>query len=755
MDRKWADSLREKLHWKKKNKTENAQESGDGQSRTPAEVLARFIIEKRALIESIFVAGCIFSIIAMCFVNVNYDLTKYVPSYTQSSQGLDKMKEEFGYPGTARLMIKDVSLYEAKMYKDQLAAVDGVDQILWCDTTVNVYAGEDFVNLDDIKDYYKDGCAVMDITFEEESDSPRTERAIDEMKAITGDKGCYVGMAVQNKSLIETTAREMGRILVVAVLMILAVLCLATTAWTEPILFMLVMGVAVLLNKGTNIFLGTISFLTDNVAIILQLATSMDYSIFLLDAFMSWRDTGLSEEEAIVKAVEEAINSIFASSLTTVVGFLALVTMKFNIGFDMGLVLAKGIVFSLLSVVFFMPAMILKFTKLNDRTKHRSFFPDFTKLGKGVFKIRYAVLIGVLLITPPAYVAQGMNHFLYGNSAVGGAKGTQVYEDDQEITQRFGRSNMLLLIYPNNDMVAERRLSDELEALPYVKSVTSMANTLPEGVPEEFLPESATSLLHKNDTARMLIYIRTKGESDIAFQCTDQIRDIMKKYYPEESYVVGETPSTQDIKVTITEDNTRVNVLSLLGVFMVVMFSFHSVLIPLVVMIPIEVAIFLNMAIPYIQGVDMVYMGYIIVSSIQLGATVDYSILLTNNYIAMRKLLPKKEACIEAVTRSCSSIFTSGTIITLAGYIVHFISTTAAIGDLGHLIGRGGLLSVMLVLTLLPALLVLCDPLIIEKDWKKPGRKIREHYGVRRHQFHERAERIRELGNRWKNERDV
>ena len=755
MDRKWADSLREKLHWKKKNKTENTQESGDGQSRTPAEVLARFIIEKRALIESIFVAGCIFSIIAMCFVNVNYDLTKYVPSYTQSSQGLDKMKEEFGYPGTARLMIKDVSLYEAKMYKDQLAAVDGVDQILWCDTTVNVYAGEDFVNLDDIKDYYKDGCAVMDITFEEESDSPKTERAIDEMKAITGDKGCYVGMAVQNKSLIETTAREMGRILVVAVLMILAVLCLATTAWTEPILFMMVMGVAVLLNKGTNIFLGTISFLTDNVAIILQLATSMDYSIFLLDAFMSWRDTGLSEEEAIVKAVEEAINSIFASSLTTVVGFLALVTMKFNIGFDMGLVLAKGIVFSLLSVVFFMPAMILKFTKLNDRTKHRSFFPDFTKLGKGVFKIRYAVLIGVLLITPPAYVAQGMNHFLYGNSAVGGAKGTQVYEDDQEITARFGRSNMLLLIYPNNDMVAERRLSDELEALPYVKSVTSMANTLPEGVPEEFLPESATSLLHKNDTARMLIYIRTKGESDIAFQCTDQIRDIMKKYYPEESYVVGETPSTQDIKVTITEDNTRVNVLSLLGVFMVVMFSFHSVLIPLVVMIPIEVAIFLNMAIPYIQGVDMVYMGYIIVSSIQLGATVDYSILLTNNYIAKRKLRPKKEACIEAVTRSCSSIFTSGTIITLAGYIVHFISTTAAIGDLGHLIGRGGLLSVMLVLTLLPALLVLCDPLIIEKDWKKPGRKIREHYGVRRHQFHERAERIRELGNRWKNERDV
>ncbi len=705
--------------------------------------LARFIIEKRGWLEAVFLVGCIFSAIGMLFVNVNYDLTKYVPSTAQSSIGLDIMEKEFGYPGTARLMLKDVTLYEAKQYKDKLQAVDGVDRITWCDSSVDIYAGEDFINMDDIKDYYKDGCAVMDITFDEKSDSSKTEAAIDEMKAITGDKGCYVGMAVQNKSLIQTTHSEMSKILVVAVIMIFVVLCLATTAWTEPILFLLVMGVAVLLNKGTNVFLGTISFLTDNVAIILQLATSMDYSIFLLDAYMNWRDTGLSEEEAIVKAVEEAINSIFASSLTTVVGFLALVTMKFNIGFDMGLVLAKGIIFSLLTVVFFMPAMILKFSKWNDKTKHRSFFPDFTKLGKGVFHIRYIVLALVLLLTPPAYVMQQMNNFQYGNSAVGGAPGTQVYADDQEITAKFGRSNMLLLIYPNTDPVAEKKLSDELEDLPYVKSVTSMANTLPEGIPEDFLPDSTVSQLHTTDTARMLLYIRTKGESDRSFEYTDEIRDLMKKYYPDNSYVVGETPSTQDIKSTITDDNARVNALTLLGVFLVVAFSFKSLLIPIVVMIPIEVAIFINMAIPYVQGVDMIYMGYIIVSSIQMGATVDYSILLTNNYIAKRATLPKKEACIEAVTRSCSSIFTSGGIITLAGYIVYMISTTAAIGDLGHLIGRGGFLSLVLVLTLLPALLVLTDGLVIEKKWKGSGRRLRERYVTRKQQFHRRAEQIR------------
>ena len=706
-------------------------------------MLAYQIIKKRGFIEILFAIGCLFSLLAMLFVDVNYDLTKYVPKSAVSAQGLDKMKEVFGYPGTARVMIKDVSLYEAKQYKEKFEAVDGVDQVLWCDTTVNVYAGEDFINMDDIKDYYKDNCAVMDITFDEESDSNRTKNAITELKEITGDKGCFSGMAIQNKSLIETTASEMQTILVVAVIMIFAVLALTTTAWTEPILFMLVMGVAVLLNRGTNIFIGTVSFLTNNVAIILQLATSMDYSIFLLDAFLRWRNAGFSEEEAIVKAVEEAINSIFASSLTTVVGFLALVTMKFNIGFDMGLVLAKGIICSLLAVVFFMPAMILKFAKWNDKTRHRSFLPNFTPLGKLVYKVRYVILALVIVLTPPAYVAQGMNDFLFGNDAVGSSEGTKVYEDDQEIVAKFGRSNMLLAIYPNTSNVTEKELTDELEDLPYVKSVTSMAGTLPEGVPEDIIPYSTAKLLHRGDTARMLIYIRTKGESDASFEYTDQIREIVKKYYPDNSYLVGETPSTQDIKSTITDDNARVNMLTLLGVFLVVAFSFKSVLIPIVVMIPIEVAIFVNMAVPYVQGVDMIYMGYIIVSSIQMGATVDYSILLTNNYIAKRATLPKKEACIEAVTRSCSSIFTSGGIITLAGYIVYMISTTAAIGDLGHLIGRGGFLSLILVLTLLPALLVLTDGLIIEKKWKGSRRRIRERYVSRRQQFHARAEQIR------------
>lgn len=691
-----------------------------GRGEKPSLRLARFIIKKQKWIESVFAAGCLFSLIAMLFVNVNYDLTEYLPDTARSHIGLDQMESAFGYPGTARVMLKDVSLYEAKQYKDRLEAVDGVDQILWCDSTVNIYAGEDFIDMESIEDYYKDGCAVMDVTFDEGDTSAKTAQAIEQMQAITGEKGYYVGMAVQTKSLTENVESEMSLILTVAVIMIFAVLCITTNAWSEPFLFLLVMGVAILLNRGTNIFIGTVSFLTNNVAMVLQLATSMDYSIFLLDAFSREREGGLSEEEAMVRAVDDAINSIFASSLTTVVGFLALVSMKFTIGFDMGLVLAKGIVFSLLTVVFFMPAMILKFASMNERTRHRRFLPDFQGLSRRIYKARYASLALMLLLVPPAYVAQGMNTYLYGNSAVGASEGTKVYADDQVIVNTFGRSNMLLALYPNTSSVREREMTEAIEALPYVKSVTSLAGTLPEGIPEEFLPQSLTGELHTRDWCRMLIYIRTKSESSQAFACTQELEEILTGYYPENSYLVGETPSTRDIRDTITEDNTRVNMLSLLGVFLVVMASFRSLVVPVLVIIPIEAAIFLNMAVPYLAGDTMVYMGYIIVSSIQLGATVDYAILLANNYAACRKKIPdKREACIQALSLSCTSIFTSGTIIVLAGYIIHFISSTAAIGDLGHLIGRGGLYSMVLVLTVLPALLVLFDRIVTDNEFER------------------------------------
>lgn len=697
-----------------------------------------FIIERSRAIEIVFVIAVLLSMLAAPFVNINYDLTRYLPDTVQSKAGLDLMEEKFGYPGTGRVMIEDVTLYEAKQYKDKLEKVDGVDQIMWLDTGTDVFSSDAFINFNSIDDYYKDGSAVMDIVFEKGDTSRKTSRAIDAMQEITGEKGHYVGMAVQNKSLAENVTKEMKLILTLGVLMIFIILCLTTNSWFEPVLYLIVMGVAILINKGTNIFLGEISFLTNSVSAVLQLAVSMDYSIFLIHAFTREKNKGLDQMTALTNAINEALNSIFASSLTTIVGFIVLAFMKFNIGFDMGIVLAKGIIFSLLTVVFFMPAMILRLTPMIEKTGHRSFMPGFDKLSRGIYRIRYGVLIFVAIFVIPAYTAQNMNHFLFGNDAVGASEGTKVYDDEQLINAKFGRSNMMMALVPNTSLIDEKAFTDEVEALAYTKSVTSMAGSLPDGVPEEFLPKSITEQLHKNDYSRILIYVRSKGESKLAYQCSDEIQALMKKYYPENSYLVGTTPSTQDIETTITKDYSRVNVLSLLGIFFVVMFSFKSVAIPVIIMIPIEVAIFINMAVPYIKGDTMIFMGYIIVSCIQLGATVDYAILTTNNYLECRKQAEKREAAIQALNMSIPAILTSGSILTIVGYILYNISSVAAIGDLGHLIGRGAWMSMLLVCTLLPAFLVLFDNILMDNEFER----IRKFFEKRRMRRRERFRRM-------------
>lgn len=701
--------------------------------------LPDFIIRKSKAIEKVFIVMVLISAVMAPFVEVNYDLTEYLPDSVESRQGLNIMEDTFGYPGTARVMIKDVTLYEAKAYKDRLEKVDGVDRILWLDTGTNVFSGEGFIDYTSIDQYYKDDCAVMDVIFEEGDTSKKTSAAIDDMKEITGEKGCYVGMAVQDKSVAKNVRSEMQMILVIGVFMIFLVLCLTTNSWVEPFLYLTVMGVAVVINKGTNLFLGEISFLTNSVSAVLQLAVSMDYSIFLIHAFTRYKKAGMGQTEALRAAIDEALNSIFASSLTTIVGFIVLVFMRFSIGYDMGIVLAKGIVCSLLTVVLFMPAMIIRLAGWMERTAHRPFLPEFDRLSRGIYRVRYLVLAVVAVLVLPAYTAQGMNSYMYGNDAVGAGEGTEVYADEQEIDRIFGRSNMMMALVPSGDNVREREFSQELSDLPYTKTVMSLSQTLPEGVPESFLPESVTGLLHdESGWSRILIYVRSKGESEAAFRYADEISAIMKEYYPGESYLVGATPSTQDIKATITEDYSRVNTLSLIGVFVVVMFSFKSILIPLIAMIPIEVAIFINMAVPYIAGETMIFMGYIIVSSIQLGATVDYAILTTNNYIACRKTMEKEAAAVETLKRSIPSILTSGSILTIVGYILYHISSIAAIGDMGHLIGRGAILSMLLVCTFMPALLVLGDRVLMNNELEM----IRQYLKRRRERRREKLRKV-------------
>lgn len=688
---------------------------GERFSHIKANGLANVIVKKRHFIEMVFIVLVVLSIVNAPLVKVNYDLTEYLPSDTESKVAIDLMEKEFGYPGTARIMITDVSIYEAYIYKQMLENIDGVDMVTWM--TEDVYMSEDFIDLDAQKDYYKDRCAVMDITFDKGDNQQETKDAIDRIQGLLGEKGRYAGPAVENKSLEETLDREIQIIMAVAVVLILLILCATTNSWFEPVLFLSVMGIAIVLNMGSNIFLGTISFMSSSVSSVLQLATSMDYSVFLLHTYVRRNEAKPgNKEKAMAGALKESAVSILSSAMTTFVGFMALLAMRFGLGRDVGLVLGKSIICSVITVLFLMPALLLRFGDLIEKTKHKSIMPEFKILSKGVFKLRYLVMALMVIVVVPAYVAQNMNSFTFGNSALGRSEGTKVYDDTCEIEEKFGRSNLYLVIVPNETPIKERDLANELEDLYYVKSVTGIANVLPIGIPESIIPESIKGQLRTENYARMLLYTRTDTESELAFATSDEIREIVKRYYPENAYVVGNTPSTQDLKELMVPDYAVTNVLSLLAVAVVVGIAFKSLLLPILVLIPITIATYINMTVPYLQGESFMFNGFIIVSCIQLGATVDYSILLTNNYMYNREHgMEKKQAGIDALQRSILSILTSGTILTVAGYGIHFISSVSAISSLGHLIGRGGLISMCMVILAVPALLTAFDTLIFKE----------------------------------------
>lgn len=688
--------------------------------------VAHFIVQRGRIIEKFFIAMTILCAVCYPFVGVNYDLSKYLPDFAPTKQALDVMEKEFGYPGMARIMVKDVTLPEARTIRQRISRVDGVDLVVGPDLAANVYSTDAFIKNSLTDRFYKDGNAVYQIIFEDGDSDASTHKAINEIYGIVGkDRGCFAGSAVSSKERQESITREIAMAIGMAVVIIWLILTLTTTSWFEPFLFILVMAVAIVLNMGSNIIFGRISFFTFSTAAILQLAVSMDYSIFLLHTYTAIKQSGVDSRPAMEAAIEKSCSSILASGATTIVGFLVIALMKFTIGKDVGFVLTKGIICSLVTVLFLMPTLILRFDKKIEKTAHRSFLPPLDGLGKLMYRIRIPVLAVAALCAVPCYFGQSMNYFYYGDDALGSGPGTRVYEDSRAIEDVFGKSNVIIAMVPNGNVIKERRLTDELEDQEFIDYALSMAGTLPQGIPESFLPESVTKQLRTGSYARILISMETREESSYSFQCSEKLTEIVKKYYPEDSYVIGMTPTTIDIRDILTDDYNRVSIISLAGVALVVMLTFHSVMVPILVIIPIEVAIYLNMTIPYIIGDSMVYIGYIIVSCLQLGATIDYSILMTNNYMEFRETMGSREAAVTAIAKSAISILTSGGILTVVGYLLYFTSSIQAISQVGRLVGRGALLSMLLVLSLLPALLAAFDKPIRRQQQRAVERRAR------------------------------
>ena len=672
------------------------------------EKVARFIVKRRNQIGLLFIVMIIVSVLLIPMVRINYDLSEYVPDSEKAKQGLNIVKEEFGMQSFARVMLNDVTLVQAKEIKDQIAKIDGVDMVIWLDDSVDINRPLEFISEDLLNDYYKDDSAILEIMFEEDEYSAKTNKAVGEIQKIVPENSNVIGSAVDTKSSHDTLANQITKIMVILVPVVIIILMLTTNSYLSSLLFMAVIGTSILLNMGTIIMFKHVSLVTYSIVAALQLAVSMDYSVFLLHEFEAEDKKDIIE--AMVKALSTSIISISSSALTTVAGFVALTFMDFTIGKDMGLVFAKGIVFSLLSVILFMPCLILKFYPMIEKSTHKSFLPNFDKFSKFMSRISYLLIAVVLVIAIPSYVAQNQNEFLYGSASFGGGEGTKVYEDEKAIVEKFGRSNPVIILVPNGDYISEKTMGEEIENLKVVKKVQSFANSVTEGIPDSFVPIDSYQKLRTEKYSRFIIYLKTGAETELAFDSVEELEKIAEKYYGDNYEITGVIPITMDIKEVVNSDYNTVNRLSIVAVMVILLFTFKSVALPILLTFVIELGIFINMAIPYFTGHSMMFIGYLIVSSIQLGATIDYAI--TNNYLDARKTKVKREASRIAVNKSLPSIITSGGILVVAAFLIKWCSSITAVSQIGELIGRGALISIVLVVFFLPHILVVFDKVI-------------------------------------------
>lgn len=669
------------------------------------------LVNHRKTMVMIFTMVFVVCLLLGNLVKVNYDINDYLPESSPSTVSLELMQEEFdgGIPN-ARIMISDVTIPEALEYKEKLEAVDGVTAVTWLDDVVSIFVPLSTLDTDTLETYYKDNNALFTVTIEED----RRIEAVSSIRELIGEDNAMTGSAVSTAISTTETVLEVNKISIFTVLFVLVVLVMTTNSWMEPLIVLIGLGLAIVINNGTNLIFGEISFVTNAAGSILQLAVSLDYSVFLLHRFEECRQENPDVKAAMTEALCKSTSSILSSGLTTVIGFLALVLMQFRLGPDLGLALAKGVAISLITVFVFMPSFILLTYKWLDKTRHKDLLPKFDLFGKSVQKMTIPMVCIFVILIIPAYLASNANDYYYGSSNIFGNE-TQLGSDTAVIESVFGKSDTYVLMVPAGDTATETELSQELNNLPQVTSIISYVDLAGAEIPLEYLDENTLSQLISKNYSRMVLSVDVPYEGEETFALVEQVRNIAQKYYSDTYYLAGEGVSTYDLMETVTDDMVKVNLMAIAAVFIVLLLSLRSISLPIVLVLSIETAIWINLSIPYFMDTPIFYIAYLIISSIQLGATVDYAILMTDRYKENREMMNKKAAVIQTISDVTVSILTSGSVLTVVGLLLGYITTNQLLGQLGIFIGRGAILSLIIVLFVLPGLLYLFDPLIIRK----------------------------------------
>ena len=512
-----------------------------------------------------------------------------------------------------------------------------------------------------------------------------------------------------------STVTEVAKIAAIAVVYVLFILILTTDSWAEPLLVLTGLGAAILLNNGTNLIFGTISFVTNAAGSILQLAVSLDYSVFLIHRFAECRaeNPDASPEECMVDACADppAPSCPAPDHRHRLSGTGAHAVPDRP---DLGLALAKGVVLSLVTVFTFMPALTLAAYQWMDKTHHRPLLPSFDKFGRFVARIMLPMALVLVILMVPSYLASNSNQYYYGAAHMFG-ENTRLGADTAAIEETFGRSDTYVVLVPEGDTATQQKLSDALHAIPEVTGILSYVDNAGASIPPEFVPGDTLGLLVSGGYTRMVLTVDADTEGDGAFALVERVRATVQRYYPDNYYLAGQGVSTYDLMDTITADMVKVNLLAIGAVFLILLLMKRQLLLPIILVLSIETAIWINLAIPYFRGQYVFYIAYLIISSVQLGATVDYAILFSDRYQEFRETLGRKEAVAATVSAVTTSVSTTGSAMAVVGFLMGAISTNQLLGQLGNFLGVGSLVSLAIVLSALPGFLYLADPLIIKK----------------------------------------
>ena len=660
------------------------------------------VVRRRWIIIAAFILAAAVCLFLNQLVAVNYDMTDYLPPDSPSTIALDVMQQEFdgGIPD-ARVMVRNVTIPQALAYKEALKQVDGVLEVMWLDDAVDITLPLEILDEETVDAYYQEGAAVADI------------------RTLIGDENAMTGSAVSTAIATTSTVSEIAKIAAFVVLFVLVVLLITTKSWLEPLVVLGGLGVAIAINGGTNLIFGEISFVTNAAGNILQLAVSLDYSVFLLHRFEECREEQPDLETAMVDALCKSTGSILSSGLTTVIGFLALVLMRFQIGPDLGLALAKGVALSLITVFVFMPALILAVHRLLDKTRHRTILPNFSKFGRVVRRVMLPMTAIFAIVIVPSYLASTANSYYYGAGHMFGPD-TQLGADTASIEDAFGKSDTYVLLVPNDSTARQKALSDELHTIPEIKSIVSYVDMAGAEIPMDYLDPDTLSQLVSEHYSRMVLTVEADYEGEDTFRLVSEIRAVAESHYPGQWHLAGEGVSTYDLMNTVTRDMVKVNLVAILAVFAVLLALLRSAVLPVILVLSIETAIWLNLSLPYFTDSYVFYIAYLIISSIQLGATVDYAILLSDRYREFRQTMDKNQAVVETVSAVTVSILTSGSVLSVAGFLLGAISSNGLLAQLGTFLGVGAICSLVIVLFVLPGLLYLFDKLFLPKKKRTP-----------------------------------